>query len=212
VDLLSLLAPPLCLCCRTPLERAARGPGLCTRCSAEIEREPGIAFVADGIDSGFAPLAYEGPGRRLVAALKFSRLLVVAELGAALIAADAPDGGGQGAVIVPVPGAPVRSLRRGFDPAWEIAASLAGLTGMDLRPVLRRRDLRHQRGRPRHARISEPPKIEAIGTAPVTALLVDDVVTTGATMTASARALRAAGSVRVDAAALAAVRPRRRRG
>ena len=133
VDLLSLLAPPLCLCCRTPLERAARGPGLCARCSAEIEREPGIAFAADGIDSGYAPLAYDGPGRRLVAALKFSRLLVVAELGAALIAAGAPDGGRAAAVIVPVPGAPIRSLRRGFDPAWEIAAALAGLTGMGAR-------------------------------------------------------------------------------
>ena len=199
----------MCLRCRRPLERAARGPGLCGGCAAEIEREPGIAFAADGIDSGYAPLAYDGPGRRLVAALKFSRLLVVAELGAALIAEGAP---GDGAVIVPVPGAPIRSLRRGFDPAWEIAAALAGITGAELSPMLRRRDLRHQRGRPRHDRLAQPPAIEANGPAPPMALLVDDVVTTGATMTSSARALRAAGSARVDAVSIAAVRPRRIRG
>ena len=60
-----------------------------------------------------------------MAALKFSRLLIVAELGAALISAGAPRRALEG-VIVPVPGAPVRSLRRGFDPAAELAVALAG--------------------------------------------------------------------------------------
>ena len=50
----------------------------------------GQPAAGDGIDGGFAPLEYAGAGRRLVAALKFSRLLVVAELGAALIADRAP--------------------------------------------------------------------------------------------------------------------------
>ena len=212
MDLLSLVAPPSCLRCRAPLRRAARGPGLCGRCSAEIDRQRGIAFAADGVDRGFAPLGYDGAGRRLVAALKFSRLLVVAELAAALIADGTPQHPGSAPAIVPVPGAPLRQLRRGFDPAWEISTALAGLTGWQLAPVLRRRDLRRQRGRTRRARLAEPPRIEATCPAPRLALLVDDVVTTGATMTASAWALRRAGSARVDAVALAAVHPGRKRG
>jgi predicted amidophosphoribosyltransferase len=196
----------MCLCCRAPLARAARGPGLCSRCSAEIERQAPIRFEADGLDSGYAPLPYAGPGRRLVAALKFSRLVVAAELGAALIVAGAEPAGGT--IIVPVPCAPIRSARRGFDPAWEIASALAGLTGSELSPILSRRDLRRQRGRPRRERLAQPPRIEASAPAPPTVLLVDDVVTTGATMGASARALRAAGAARVHAVAVAAVPPR----
>ncbi|HET6831863.1 MAG TPA: hypothetical protein VFH44_11000, partial [Solirubrobacterales bacterium] len=91
-ELLDLLAPPRCLSCRALLGRGAAGPGLCAGCAGEIERAPGIVVRADAIDGGFAPLAYSGVGRRLVAALKFSRLLPVAELGAALIAERAPAG------------------------------------------------------------------------------------------------------------------------
>jgi predicted amidophosphoribosyltransferase len=204
---LGIVAPPLCLCCRAPLVRPARGPALCDRCSVEIERAAGQELRADGIDAGFAPLPYLGAGRRLVAALKFSRLLVVAELGAALIAAGASRRA-LDAVIVPVPGAPIRSLRRGFDPAAELAAALSGYTGSAVCRCLRRRDLRRQRGRSRGRRLAEPPAVVAIGPTPRTALLVDDVVTTGATIDACARALREAGSERVFAVALAAVPPR----
>lgn len=205
---LGILAPPLCLCCRLPLPRPAAGPALCRRCSVEIERASGQGFHADGIEAGFAPLPYAGAGRRLVAALKFSRLLIVAELGAALISSRAPPQALAG-VIVPVPGAPLRTLGRGFDPAWELAAALSGLTGSAVSPVLQRRDLRHQRGRSRRARLTDPPVVTAAGAAPGIALLVDDVVTTGATIDACARALRVAGAARVFAVAIAAVPPRR---
>ena len=80
---------------------------------------------------------------------KFSRLLIVAELGARADRRRARRGGLSRAVIVPVPGAPIRSLRRGFDPAAELAVALAGCTGSTVSPCLRRRDLRRQRGRSR---------------------------------------------------------------
>ena len=190
------------------MPRAARGPGLCGGCEVEIDRTPGVAILAEGLDSGFAALPYEGVGRSLVGALKFSRLLIAADLGAALIASraslDQVD-----VTIVPVPGSPLRTMKRGFDPALEIALSLGGLTGFDVAPVLGRRDLRRQRGRPRGRRIADPPRVRALADPPRTVLLVDDVSTTGATMSSCAAALRAAGSAAVHGVSVAAVRPSR---
>ncbi len=206
-ELLAVLAAPHCICCRRPLARAPVGPALCLRCRAEIERSPWHPLRADALDAGFAPLPYEGAGRALVAALKFSRLPAVAEVGAALIADRAP-AGWLDAAVVPVPASPLRARRRGFDPAWEIAAALAAQTGIEPAPVLRRCDRRRQRGRSRSRRLGSPPSVELAGPAPARALLVDDVVTTGATLDACARALRRAGSSSVRAVAIAAVPPR----
>lgn len=191
--------------CRTPLPRPARGAGICGRCGGALERAKPLLLGGDGIDAGFAALPYSGVGRRLVAALKFSRLLLAAGLGAALIESRAPAGLLRGE-IVPVPAAPLRLASRGFDPAWELASALAGATGLPAAPVLRRRDLRHQRGRSREQRLRRAPAIVASGQVPAEALLVDDVTTTGATLSACAAALRQGGCARVHVVALAAVR------
>ncbi len=89
-----------------------------------------------------------------------------------------------------VPAAPSRSLRRGFDPAEEIAARLAAVTGLPAAP-LRRANARPQVGRSRSARLSDPPRVWAVGGVS-TVLLLDDVQTTGATLRACAEALRGA--------------------
>ena len=205
--LLDLLAPPRCLLCTRRLP-ATRPLGLCPACGAEIDRARPVPLRADGIDSGQAALPYAGAGRRLVGALKFSRLLVAAELGAGLISSRA-DWGQRPGTVVAVPGAPLRRAHRGFDPAAELAAALARSHGLDLATPLRRTDLRRQRGRARAERISRPPRIRAAGEAPLDVLLVDDVVTTGATLTACAVALRGAGCRSITAAALAAAPPPR---
>src|SRR5690606_13215969 len=101
--------------------------------------------------------------------------------------------------VVPVPAAPARLRRRGFDPAGELAGALAERVGAPLRPCLARRGRGRQVGRRRAERIGHPPRIAAVAEAPRSVLLVDDVLTTGATLTACARALRAAGAARVVA-------------
>jgi predicted amidophosphoribosyltransferase len=133
-----------------------------------------------------------------VAALKFRRLLPVAELMADRIHWLAPAAVLSG-TIVPVPTAPLRSALRGFDPAAEIAAALAPRTELPLSACLARHGGGRQVGKRRAQRIGHPPMIQANGQVPRSVLLIDDVLTTGATLTSCARALRQAGAVRIAA-------------
>ena len=139
----------------------------------------------------------------MVVALKYRRLTEVA-----LAMADRIHGllpaALRGGVVVPVPAAPLRLLARGFDPAEAIAVALAERAGaMHLVGLLRRAGTGRQVGRPRAERLGRPPRIEARRAAPRSVLLVDDVLTTGATVSACARALRDAGATRVVAVTFA---------
>jgi predicted amidophosphoribosyltransferase len=140
--------------------------------------------------------------RELVVGLKFRSLLPVAQLMARRIAERAP---GQllSGVVVPVPPAASRLLRRGFDPAEEIAAQLAAVTRLPYHPCLARADGPRQVGRARRDRLDSPPRVRAVGQAPAVTLLVDDVQTTGATLSACGLALRDAGAKRVSAVTFA---------
>jgi predicted amidophosphoribosyltransferase len=198
--LLAPLAPPRCAACRG--DCGARRL-LCGSCEARLRAIPVPAAAAvPGIDRPWAALPHDDAARALVVALKFGRLLAVADPIAALIAERAPPGLLVGE-LVPVPAAPARLRWRGFDPAERIAASLAERTGLPLRPCLARAGGPRQVGRSRAARLASPPRVHAVGTAPRQALLVDDVQTTGATLRACARALRSAGSKRVCAVTFA---------
>jgi predicted amidophosphoribosyltransferase len=191
------LLPALCAACGRPCRPDAV---LCTRCSRRLAGAGPVAGAGpQGLDRAWSSASHETVARDLVTALKFRRLLPVAELMAERIEWLAPATLLSGA-IVPVPTAALRSLRRGFDPAAEIAAALAERTGMPLRPCLVRRGGGRQVGRRRDERLGHPPRVHARGEVPLSVLLVDDVLTTGATLSACARALRAAGAVRVAAA------------
>ncbi|MGH2975809.1 MAG: ComF family protein [Solirubrobacterales bacterium] len=194
--IVNVLLPSLCAACG----RSCRpGGSLCARCARRLAGvEPLAGGAPPGLDRTWSSAPHEGVARDLVVALKFRRLLPVAELIAGRLHWLAPASLLSGA-IVPVPTARVRSLGRGFDPATEIAAALAELTGLPLSPCLARRGGGRQVGRRRSQRIGHPPRVHALGPVPRSVLLVDDVLTTGATLSACARALRGAGSIRVAA-------------
>jgi len=190
------VVPPLCAACGRGCRPEAT---LCTRCSRHLAAMDPLAGAGPpGIDRAWASASHEGVARELVTALKFRRLLPVADLIADRIEWLAP-GALLSGTIVPVPTARLRSFKRGFDPAMEIAQALAARTDLPLAPCLARRGGGRQVGKRRAQRIGHPPLIQTRGETPKSALLIDDVQTTGATLTSCAQALRQAGTVRVAA-------------
>jgi ComF family protein len=212
-ELLAAVVPPACVACRGALPRA--GLWLCADCARALPWLPGRACRRCGLPShrrgcpaagaafarAWAPLAYDGIAREIVAALKFRAALPVAALMAAHVAANLPGDLRAPGVVVPVPPQPSRRRRRGFDPAAELAAALSARLALAHSPCLRRRDReRPQVGatrseRRRGGRLA----IELRAPPPQRALLVDDVHTTGATLDACARALLAGGAREVIA-------------
>ncbi len=190
------IAPPLCAACG----RGCRSDTVvCTRCARRLAAaDPLEGAGTPGLDRAWSSAPHEGVARDLVASLKFRRLLPVADLMADRIHWLAPATLLSGA-IVPVPTAPLRSALRGFDPAAEIAAALAERTDLPIQACLARRGGGRQVGRRRAERIGHPPLIQARGEVPRSVLLIDDVLTTGATLSACARALRSTGAVRIVA-------------
>jgi predicted amidophosphoribosyltransferase len=201
--LAGLAAPSRCGLCAGPCD--AISP-LCGRCQGELDRAPPLLEAGAGpLDLAVAVSGFEGVARRVAHGLKFGRRLSLAEVAARAMLRVCPREELRGEVV-PVPAAPWRWRWRGFDPAEEIALALARATGLPYRHCLRRRQDGRQVGRPRARRLAQRPRVRTQGGVPARALLVDDVRTTGATLTACAEALRAAGCGRVVALTLARVR------
>jgi predicted amidophosphoribosyltransferase len=198
--LVSGLAPALCAACGRPCRPEAV---VCSRCARRLAAcAPLQGKGPTGLDQVWSSAAHDDVARDLVAALKFRRLLPVADLMADRIHWLAPAQMLSG-VVVPVPAAPARLRRRGFDPAGELAAALAERLEAEVAECLVRSGGGRQVGKRRAERVGHPPRIHAVAAAPADALLVDDVLTTGATLGACARALRAAGAARVVAVTFA---------
>ena len=198
-ELSSALAPPRCAVCGA--ETSARHL-ICTGCDGALAAGPPGRGAVAGLGSVTWAAPYDGAARRLVASLKFGGGLGLAAIAGRAIAGTLAADLGRW-TIVAVPAAPLRRRRRGFDPAELIADELATRLGLERASVLRRRNGPRQVGRPRGERLGSPPRVRAIDTAPHRTLVVDDVMTTGATLSACAAALRGAGASEVQGAVFA---------
>jgi predicted amidophosphoribosyltransferase len=159
----------------------------------------------EGVDRITSCADHEGVPRELLAAYKFRHLTGLAGLIAGFMA-DVAGPVAEGGMLVQVPPARLRTWLRGFDPVAALADEISVLTGVPppSEAVLVRRGSGRQRGRGRSGRLADPPDIRPaegaarrLGGREV--LLVDDVMTTGATLSAAAGALRKAGASRVFA-------------
>ena len=192
-ELLALVVPPCCSLCG---RECGLREQLCDGCESGLRGLAPCSTAVPGLDATWSAVPYEGIARDLVVALKFGARLPLARRAATVIAERAPAGLLEG-VIVPVPPAPARRRWRGFDAAEAIAAALSVEAGLPLELCLRRSQGKRQVGRPRSERLASPPRVRLAGPPPGAAILVDDVVTTGATIGVCARALRSGGSDRI---------------
>lgn len=188
----AMLVASTCPLCASP------GPAPCDACLAELPPAHHPPRVP-GLDSLRVLFAYEGPTRRLVAALKYRNARrVVPRLAAELagVVAHRPD------VVTWVPAAPANRRRRGYDQGEVLGRRLARRLGVPAVRLLARRG-GAQTSSTREERLTGP--ILAVRAAVHgSVLVVDDVVTSGASLTAAAAGLRGAGAGRVDAVVVAA--------
>jgi predicted amidophosphoribosyltransferase len=162
---------------------------------------------------GRAALAYQGKGRDIVLALKHGDRLDLARPAAKWMARAAAPLLRPGTVVAPVPLHWLRLLRRRYNQSALLSARLAGLAGLAHLPDLlhRRRRTPTQDGRDRSGRFANvadaitvtPRHAARIAGQPV--LLVDDVMTSGATLAVAAEACLAAGASEVRVVVLARV-------
>ena len=185
----------LCAQCAAELPRLARP--LCPRCALE---SPGGAVCgrclseSPAYDATHAALAYDFPADALVHALKFRGELALAPLLASLLTDKLR--GERVDHVVPVPLSAERLRRRGYNQAVEIARHLGKV---DLGLCERTRDAPPQielpyAERQRNVRGAFRCTRALIGAR---VAVVDDVMTTGATLDEMARTLKAAGAVHV---------------
>ncbi len=195
-----MLVPPLCWSCGGV---ARRGEPLCDGCRLRMHRLAAEPVLLCGVRV-WAPVAYAGPARDLVRALKFSGATRVAEAMAAQIAANAP-AALLDAPLAPVPLHPRRLRARGYNQAALIAAALAPRVDVGVVDCLGRSgSAATQVGRHSAERRAGPAgAVSLVGTPPARVLLVDDVATTGATLAACARVLAAAGCAEIAAVTFA---------
>lgn len=223
-DLLDLVLPDQCPGCGMSTIGSRAG---CSGCLAALSG-PARRVAPDPCPVGLPPVmavaAYDGAVRELVVAHKEDRRLALTRpLGEAMArsaAAVIPTGRRAPVALVPVPSRPAARRTRGYDPLLRIVRRAAAELRDSRQPVAVVPVLRHvrrvsdQAGLDAASRASNLAGALAVAPSGVrllagrTVVAVDDVLTTGATLTEAVRALGAAGAV-VSGAAVVAATPRR---
>lgn len=188
------------------------GSGLCDPCLGRLRPAPDLG-PPGGLDSCWSLLRYDDLTRDIVAALKFhNHRDAVAVLGAAMADLLAPHERRAVDVVTWAPTSAARRSARGYDQAELLARAVAGPIGRPCRPMLQRLHGAPQTGNDRAHRVTGPRFVarrpgahrRSSSATSLSVLVVDDVRTTGSTLSAAAAALcshhvdsvRAVGTVR----------------
>lgn len=220
--IVSLLAPHTCLICKK------EGLPLCAQCAISHLKVPGpTCYVCGSVGqisnpcpscAPFSPIGrlfvasnYEAVSKDMVACLKFDRAKTAAEVIADWMHKTLPYLN-ENTLVSPVPTANKRVRKRGYDQAGLIARRFAKKRGLKYRNALRRVGSTRQVGASRRERARQLENAyKARKASKLTGkqiLLIDDVLTTGATIEAAARALNSTGVASVDAAVFAFSKPK----
>jgi ComF family protein len=230
---LRLIYPPLCIACDAQVATEFGlctdcwqttpfiGGAVCDCCGAPLPGEDdGRAAQCDDCltlarpwSRGRAALQYRDTARQLVMALKHADRLDLAVPAAQWLMRAAAPLIAPDTVIAPVPLHWLRMVRRKYNQSAVLAQALARQVGCPACPdlLIRHRNTRSQEGRDRDGRFRNvdgafrvrPGRDWVVAGRPV--LLVDDVMTSGATLSACTEACLSAGAARVDVVVLCRV-------
>lgn len=209
--ILSLIAPHRCLGCDQ------EGALLCSACAKVLPKIPPRCYRCRKISLDYKTCAgcrrtsklhslravtyHDGLAKEVVWKLKFENARAAANDIAKMMAISSTPS--EEAIITHVPTATSRVRRRGYDQARLIARALAKRNSMMHTTLLRRRGQHQQVGASRRERQMQLEGAYQVVDANLASgahiILVDDVLTTGATLEAVTAALKAAGARRVDA-------------
>lgn len=200
--LVDLIYPPRCPLCG---EAIAAQTGLCIQCWGRLELPN-----APGADDVIAATLYNDASRDLVLALKYGRRLALAPMLARLMAARVGDLEGEW-LLVPVPLHRWRMWHRGFNQSALLANELGALIQMPVvvDGLVRRKSTRSLGGLGARARREELTGAIAVNSRRANRLrganvmLIDDVLTSGATSETCMTALIAGGASKVRLACFA---------
>ena len=217
---LSIIAPHQCVGC------GIAGSALCAVCQLSAGEMPpprcgGGRKLSDGyrtcsvcrqwlkIYAVYVATYYEGPCEKLLHAYKFGHKQQAADSIAAIMRQVSVDIDDDSALLCPIPTAPARRRRRGFDHAKLLARAYWKKLPSHMQSHLRLQSLLVRRTNTRQLGASRTQRIKQmqdefvlqkdVNVKDRTVLLIDDVVTTGATLAAAATTLRKEGAKRVYA-------------
>lgn len=212
LQLVDVLAPQDCFVCGAE----SAGEAVCEVCASELPRRPPSACPCCALpglggercaacarerpdyDATLALYDFVFPVDAMVHALKYRHRLSMAHFLGGELAARAADFGGEVDLVIPMPLHPRRLAERGFNQAVELARPLARARGLPigLAVVRKTRDIPAQAGLDREARLRNPRGVFEcdVSLAGQRVIVVDDVMTTGATLGELARTLKRQGA------------------